>query len=428
MTFSALISPLREFCVVYPARRRFIALSGGLDSVVLLHLAAQAFPDEPLYAIHVNHGLQVEADQWQAFCERLCAQLNVRLFTHRVVLASASEQAARDARYGVFASHLEKHDQLLLAHHQNDQAETLLFRLMRGAGLRGLSAMAPHRRLGEALLLRPLLGYSRQTLEAIAQEQGYDWCEDPSNRSDTYARNYLRHQILPRLSARWSAVSQLAHVTDLLRDDLYLLESYLDDELALVTTSAEQLNLDLLGNVPEPRQLPLLRHWIYRATGVLINVKDLTDIAHMFLDSKGDAQPQRQLAGWVLRRYRQNLYLLRPATPSHISLPVFTEGQFQLPHGELEVARSTGGLSIRSAENLTWALAGEGRSCRPAGRPNKTLKKLFQEAGVPPWQRRHWPVLLDGEHVAAVAGICVCDGYQISEQGIVGFQIKWQPF
>ncbi|HDQ9214135.1 TPA: tRNA lysidine(34) synthetase TilS, partial [Pseudomonas aeruginosa] len=185
-----------------------VAFSGGLDSTVLLHLLAQLARSEALpalSALHVHHGLQAAADGWPAHCQAVCRSLGIPLRVERVQVAvgGSIEQAARDARYRAFQANLGEGQVLLTAQHLDDQAETLLFRLLRGAGLRGLAAMPASRPLGGGRLCRPLLGVSRAELEAYAQTHRLDWVEDPSNQDPRFSRNYLRREIMPRLASHW---------------------------------------------------------------------------------------------------------------------------------------------------------------------------------------------------------------------------------
>ncbi|NLC09122.1 MAG: tRNA lysidine(34) synthetase TilS, partial [Gammaproteobacteria bacterium] len=187
-----------------------VAFSGGLDSTVLLHILATQIPPSSrpaLRAVYIHHGLQQAAEDWPAHCQSVCEQLGVALSVIKIKVAQQAsvEQAARNARYAAYAEHLQPEELLLMAQHQDDQAETLLFRLLRGSGVTGLQAIPRQRALGQAHLLRPLLGIARQELEDYAQQHQLNWVEDPSNAEEYFDRNFLRRQIIPLLKQRWPA-------------------------------------------------------------------------------------------------------------------------------------------------------------------------------------------------------------------------------
>src|SRR3990167_5323944 len=233
-----------------------VALSGGLDSTVLLHLLASLAQREalpPLSAIHIHHGLQAAADVWPAHCRELCAALCVPLQVEYVQVAPGAslERAARDARYAAFAARLGAGELLLTAQHRDDQAETLLFRLLRGAGVQGLSAMPLSRALGAGQLVRPLLNCSRDELLAYAREHKLTWIEDPSNADERFSRNYLRRQVVPALLSRWpQAATTIAPSAAHLSEAAQLL-----DELAQQDMAPAQVSADFAG-LPLPNLAP----------------------------------------------------------------------------------------------------------------------------------------------------------------------------
>lgn len=222
----------------------YIAFSGGLDSTVLLHLLAdyaRSHAAPPLRAVHVHHGLQAAADAWPAHCKAVCANLGIALeVIHVQVSPGASlEQAARDARYAAFQQTLGPGDILFTGQHCDDQAETLLLRLLRGAGLRGLAAMPWQRPLGQGSLVRPLLGCARQQLQAYAQARGLAWIDDPSNADTRFARNFLRREVMPQLQQRWPQVGQnFARAAEHLGEALGLLDELAQGDLVTAQQGA----------------------------------------------------------------------------------------------------------------------------------------------------------------------------------------------
>ncbi|MGA9661556.1 MAG: tRNA lysidine(34) synthetase TilS, partial [Pseudomonas alloputida] len=290
-----------------------VAFSGGLDSTVLLHLLADYARNHvspPLRAIHVHHGLQSAADAWPAHCQAICDNFGIELqVIHVQVSPGASlEQAARDARYAAFRQVLGPGDILFTGQHRDDQAETLLFRLLRGAGLRGLAAMPVQRALGPGSLVRPLLGCSRQQLQDYGKAQGLVWIEDPSNADTQFARNYLRGEVMPHLQQRWPQASQnFARAAEHLGEALGLLDELAQEDLALARKGApiawpglDSLGLATLVALSPARQRNALQYWLSQRTR-------LPDTRHWagwadLRDAAADARPVWRLADGRLVR------------------------------------------------------------------------------------------------------------------------------
>lgn len=408
-----------------------IALSGGLDSAVLLHLLASLAQREalpPLSAIHIHHGLQAAADAWPAHCRALCAALSVPLQVDYVQVAPAAslEQAAREARYAAFAARLGVGELLLTAQHRDDQAETLLFRLLRGAGVQGLAAMPESRALGAGQLVRPLLNCSRDELLAYAREHKLSWIEDPSNADERFSRNYLRRQVMPALLRRWpQACANMARSAAHLNEAAQLL-----DELALQDIAAAQvpgefawlplanLALPALRGLSEPRQRNALRYWLRPLTA-------MPDSEHWagwqaLRDAASDAAPIWKLAAGELRRTDERLWWLTgdwlrsPASPhvavqanQQLALPGNGSVQIdgQLPAGNWQLGYRQGGDQL--------LLPGRGR---------RDLKRLFNELRVPAFVRDRLPLLRLDNQVMALANL---PGMQGAADG--SWQLHWQP-
>lgn len=312
------LAPWRE------ARGWCVAFSGGLDSTVLLHLLARLARSEALpalSALHVHHGLQTAADAWPAHCQVVCRSLGIPLRVERVQVAvgGSIEQAARAARYRAFQASLGEGQVLLTAQHLDDQAETLLFRLLRGAGLRGLAAMPASRPLGGGRLCRPLLGVSRAELEAYAQTHRLDWVEDPSNQDPRFSRNYLRQEVMPRLASHWpQAAAGMARCAAHLREAEELLGELAAIDLRACRAPSDLDWLDLPRIALEPlrrlgaaRQRNLLRAWLAPLTR-------LPDSDHWagwesLRDAGEDADPIWRLESGELRRGAGRLWWLPAA-------------------------------------------------------------------------------------------------------------------
>lgn len=408
-----------------------VALSGGLDSTVLLHLLAglaqrEALP--PLSAIHIHHGLQAAADAWPAHCHKLCAALAVPLqVTYVQVSPGASlERAARDARYGAFAAALAPGEVLLSAQHRDDQAETLLFRLLRGAGVQGLSAMPMSRPLGQGHLLRPLLQCSRAELQAYAEAHRLSWVEDPSNADERFSRNYLRRQVLPTLLKRWpQAASNMARSADHMGEAALLLDELAQQDLLKAQAPGlhpwlglPSLGLPALRELSEPRQRNALRYWLRERTA-------LPDSEHWagwraLRDAAVDAAPVWRLAAGELRRSDQTLYWLAGAwlrMPPSLDLALCSDQALGLPgNGQVCVE----GQLPPGDWRLAYRQGGE--QMLVAGRGRRDLKRLLNERRLPTFVRERLPILLNNGQPVALANLPGLDGPADGS-----WRLIWQP-
>lgn len=407
-----------------------VAFSGGLDSTVLLHLLAglaQREPLPPLRAIHIQHGLQAAAEAWPAHCQQVCDELGVSLLQREVqVLPGASlEQAARDARYAAFVELLGLDEVLLTAQHRDDQAETLLFRLLRGAGARGLAAMPATRTLGCGQLVRPLLAVSRAQLEAYARVHGLRWVEDPSNSDERFSRNFLRRQVLPLLAQRWpQAVASMARSAAHLSEAQDLLDELAQVDLAAIEQESRFAGLPLpslalapLLRLSAARQRNLVRYWLAPLT-------PLPDSDHWagwdsLATAAVDAAPIWRLAGGELHRADGRLWWLSgvylQALPS-IALSLPADKPLSLPgngHVCLRGPAPSGALQVRYRQG--------GEQLHLPQRGRRDLKRLLNEAGVPGFLRSRWPLLYQGEQLLAVANLP-----QLSVAAPETWQFVWQ--
>ncbi len=408
------------------AERCHLALSGGLDSCALLHLLVSLRDSLPwnLQAIHVNHGLQVVADLWQAHCETLCEQYQVPLQVVQLSLSPAPgesvEAVAREARYRALAEHMAPGDLLLTAQHQDDQAETLLLQLLRGSGPAGLAAMPALNRFYAGWQARPLLDVPKAAIEAYARQQRLTWEEDNSNRDLRFDRNYLRHKVMPLLNERWPAASAtLSRAARLSGELVSLAREEAESDLALARREeGAELSLDVLRRFDSIRLRNLLRHWILRCGAPLPSSRKLQRIEREAVNGRIDANPLIAWRGWEVRRFRDRLYLGRSLPPFEApdSLSWEDRGMLLLPEGlgRLRVESGKGGIDPErwSSAFVEVRFRRGGERCIPAGQAHhRPLKKLFQEWGVPTWRRSRLPlVYLDGE-LAAVPGYLVCQPF-----------------
>lgn len=410
MPEQALTRFLQQLPPDHGIRRLVLGFSGGLDSTVLLHALSRVAPrfGLPVFAVHVHHGLSPNADAWAQQAQTHCSDRAIPLQVHRVtVLEQASlEAAARDARRRAFAQSLQAGDALLLAQQRDDQAETLLFRLFRGAGVKGLGAMPAisvfRQEDGVAVpLWRPFLGLSRAQLLAYARQHHLSWVEDESNRDTRFARNFLRQDIIPRLQQHWPAVQEvLAATTQRLQEAETLLEEMAVELAAAAVDTQGRLDIAALQALSLPRQKLLLRHWLQQRGLPLPDEALLEKILTEVVAAREDATPLLAWSGAELRRYRQHLHAMPPLSPLPLDWCADWDGQagLLLPDGrELRLLSGEGPFHVnyrRGGERLQ--LAGQAHS--------RELKTLLQEQGVPPWERDRLPLLWRGDVLLAVIG------------------------
>lgn len=418
----------------------WVAFSGGLDSQVLLHALAGLRADLPgrLGAIHVNHNLQAAAADWANRCRGFCQvqgieyrELAVRA---RAQAGESPEAAARQARYRAFSDELVSGEVLLTAHHQDDQAETLLLQLLRGAGPKGLAAMPAVSVLGQGRLLRPLLEVGRAQLHAYAERHALQWIEDPSNAQLDFDRNFLRHRILPALRGRWPALGKvLARAAVHQAEAAHLLEDLARLDLARAPGASETENgvctrsIPMLLALSAPRRANLLRYWLHQHGAPVPSTAVLARIDRDVLNAAQDAEPEVHWGGVVVRRYRDRLFLeTQPQTEPVADLyPWSAEQAVAIAGGVLSPVRGVGkGVAVRhlAGRTLRVAFRRGGERLQPAGRrEHHSLKHLFQDAGVPPWERARVPLLYLDDILIAVAGYWVCEGFQadMQEPGVV---------
>lgn len=428
--------------------RIIVGYSGGLDSTVLLHLLnniAQTRPHLSLLALHIHHGMQSHADDWARHCTKQGLELGVNTRVMRVQVSQkagqSTEQAARQARFAAFESVLGPGDILCLAHHRDDQAETLLYRLLRGSGTLGLGAMRVYNDLGWGEMLRPLLSFSRGELEAYAQHHKLSWINDPSNKNTRFDRNYLREEVLPRLEERWPALTaNFARAAELNQEAADLLHEMARDDLQrVVSDNGKQLVRMKLREISPPRLRNMLRYWLQESGLSLPSRINLQRIQQELVQSNVAGSAVVQWPGAEVRVFKNELYCF-PSLPSFKPRgPITWDVSLSLERldmgealGQLLTSKSQGeGLDCTIVEkahavgklNIRWRTGGE--RCQPAGRPHsQKLKKLLQEYGLPPWLRGRLPLLYIGDELVAVPSLWVCKGFTAKENEM-GYVTQW---
>jgi tRNA(Ile)-lysidine synthase len=437
----ALIARLASTLERLPRPRAFqVAYSGGLDSTVLLHAMAglREGLGARLHAVHVDHGLSPAAAEWGEHCRAQCERLSIELAVLRVdarpVDGEGVEAAARRARYRALTGVVGPGDCLLTAHHQDDQAETLLLQLLRGGGPRGLAAMPLASRFSAGWHVRPLLDCARAELRRYALDSGLAWVEDASNADTGLRRNFVRHDVLPRLARHWPAAARtLARSAARCAEAAALLREVAEQDLsALAGPSPDELPVAGLLALSPVRRANLLRHWIERLGLPLPRSADLARIEREAMAARPDGTPSVAWPGAEVRRFRGVLHAMKPLPPLPSGRVIAWDlgRPARLPAGGvLEALPGEGaGLSRTRAfgRDATIRFRQGGERCRPAGRGHRhALKKLLQEAAVPPWLRDRIPLLYLDDELVAVPGVCVCEGYQ-AEEGEPALRLEWR--
>lgn len=400
-----------------------LALSGGLDSMVLLHLLASLRQKAGfcLKVAHVHHGLQAQADEWAVFCQAQAAALQVDFQLCRVQLADPArniEQQARTLRYQALAELLTPDTVLMTAHHADDQLETVLLALKRGSGLHGLAAIAAQKPVAGTQLVRPLLSFSRTELEQYAQAQQLAFVTDPSNQDDSFDRNFLRQHVLPLLQQRFPAISQTtARSCQLLQQSLEYQQQQLATELTQVLRH-DQLDLTRLAQLDNPARDLLLRHFLSRYD-LTPSAEQTREFVQCFLLAKTDAQPQLQWGDWQLRRFDGLLYLLDQKAQQQAAEPP-AEGALLMPELPLnwqhwqflwnsdakapDATWSSLPLAVPLAAQLRLTTGQLNQRFAAVGNVHsKALKDWCKQWKVPPWRRGSMPFIIAGQQNTVVA-------------------------
>ncbi len=353
-------------------KKLLVALSGGVDSVVLLHYLHQHYPDN-LSAIHVNHHLSKHCNEWQDFCQTLCESLRIEYKSVDIFLDEESnvEENARKKRYHALSDNLAIDAVLCTAHHQNDQAETVLLQLLRGSGMAGLSAMPTIKPLGKGVHYRPLLAVEKSSIVDYAKKHKLRWIEDDSNANTYFRRNFLRLEILPKLSEVYKGLTKtLARAAKNQSESLQL-----SQDLALIDIKNHQIINEYgristiqLGKLNTHRIKNILRFHLNSLDFLMPSDKSLTQILTL-INAKADATPLVTWGDYEIRRYQNQLYFINKQISKALVVCPLYESFKGLP-----------GFSVRyRTEGQRVTLEGKTHS--------QSLKKILQAANIPPWER-----------------------------------------
>ena len=407
-----------------------VAYSGGPDSTALLHALAQ-LPEahaRGLRALHVDHGLHPDSRQWSEHCRQLAKEWRVPCLVLRVEVDHAKgyglEAAARDARYRAFAMSLASDEYLLLGHHRDDQAETVLLKLLRGAGPEGLGGMREARALGQGTLWRPLLDVPRQLLRHYIDAFELPCIDDPSNANSRLSRNFLRHEILPRLSQHWpQAVESIVHSAKLSRSATEALErDWRTLQADILDTATGSLDAARWLALAPALRHPLLDDWLHARGLSAPTTAQREQIERQCLARDGQL-PCIRWAGAELHIWKGRLWGLPPQRRVDPLWRASWQGEpLALPDGGSLLLEAP----ARLQQPLTVGLRQGGEHIRPVGDAHtRELRDLFQQSSMPPWRRAACPLLYAGEELVGVG-----DRW-LTERGVVlfdaaGARPRWQ--
>ena len=454
---SLIENTLANFFLQYPDRTVVIAYSGGVDSQVLLHALARLKQnnqlDNPLTVCHINHGLSKNAALWQQSAQLQCQQLGLPLTVCEVLIDTSTSQSlealARDARYKALQAAAPKNALIITGHHSDDQSETFLLALKRGAGLKGLAAMARISSLSEHSLVRPLLDVTREDIVTYAKENHLDWVEDESNSDIRFDRNFIRHQIMPLLTKRWPAMlSTVQRSSEHCREGQLLLTELAEQDLALAElkpelkpeSNSKSLSVTQLVRLSQPRFNNLLRHFLQQQGCLMPSAEQLRQV-YLQISAPMDKTPAVKIGKVWLRRYQQRLYLTNDfedirqwktelcfdvkasainqsaltsiTLPDNLGILTFSYADAAvLPSENSNTEKLLKLLPPQKSQKISVSFSHQNPRCLPDYRQHsRPLKKVLQELALAPWLRQRIPFIYYDDILVAAAGYFVCKEY-----------------
>ena len=420
--------------------RVLVAFSGGVDSTVLLHALSKQLPPHRLLALHVDHSIQAGSSGWAIHCVKVCSQWGIQI--RKPVLMSEARQhldeaACRDARYAWFASLIRPGDVLVTGHHRDDQVETVLYRLLRGSGVHGLGGIQPERSFGSSILVRPLLACSRSDIAAYAAKQGLSWVTDPSNEDRRYDRNFLRHEIIAPLTARWPASDRsIDRAARHLRHAHALLEEIGHQDYDEFWEPAANcclghhgcMEVVRLEKLSTGRRFNLLRYWMSRNGYQPSSAKRLDELWRQANLARVDGNVRVAWPDAEFRRFRGYLYLLprQLMGPLPDSISWTTHIPIQCPEVGLRLharASHEGPLRLKPEWSTRLELGWRRRRARlkpMGGQHHRRLRNIFQESRIPPWERRRLPMIYRDGVPIGIPGVVLAEGFSaaVGDEGV----------
>ncbi|SFC20628.1 tRNA lysidine(34) synthetase TilS [Pseudoalteromonas denitrificans] len=414
-----------------------VALSGGVDSVVLLHLLHtfnKLHPEFKLEAIHVDHGLSLNAKNWQTFCSNLCNELDIPLKIAEVEVKKKARQSleaiAREQRYLALFKLSEPTSVIFLGQHQDDQVETFLLQLKRGSGLTGLSAMSMLSQQQGRSLFRPLLNTSREQIEAFSAQFGIQHIIDESNEDTIFDRNFLRHEVVPLLNQRFNNFNAcVSRSVDLLQQQQSLIDEISQSDLIQANKkahfkSSNSLPISFLASLTHARQANLVRHWLAQQNSLMPSKMMLEQILNQAINAKQDAKICIQIGLNTLQRFRNELYFV---SPKQIPENVFNciGSKVDLSNGDvLEKHCGKGVRELHFDEKLSIQFGVLKARIKPVNKPgSNTVKHWLKDAKVPTWERNLVPLVFYNDTLVQIVGYFINQNYA-HDQGVFWQRIE----
>jgi tRNA(Ile)-lysidine synthase len=376
---------VQQFISKYDFDNYVIAYSGGVDSQVLLHAFAKIVP-EKVIAFHVNHGISDNAQAWQDFCSGTAQALSVGFKFEKFNLLGESnlEDKARKARYGAFESEMNERTVLITGHHMDDQVETFMLNLMRGAGLDGLSSMPELKSFGAGFHGRPFLSIGKDELTDYAVSEQLQWVEDESNKDSVYDRNFIRNEVVPLLKSRWknasvSICNSVEHVQKA--------KVYIDKNVEMFDTQSDTINIALLQEFNEYEQVQIIRKWVSKHLGQSASQNMVNSIFNEIIPARDDAKMKWEQKNYFITRYNGLLYFVKKEKTVYDIAQIMKQADCNIPVEELVIKNRVKGATIQQ------------------GNIHKDIKKLFSEMKVPTWLREDMPFIYHNDELISVGGI-----------------------
>ena len=428
---------LKQQIQAHSIKKICVSLSGGVDSIVLLYALNQCLEKGCLIrAIHINHNLAKDSQDWADFCKRTCDRIQIQIDIHSIKVKTTEgfgiEAAARKARYQKLQRSIQEGEWLMTAHHQEDQLETILLRMARGTGIEGLQGIQKQFNFGKGKILRPLLNVSKSEVLAYARKNNLDWVEDASNQETYFDRNFLRMNIIPKLKERWPAFSSsVSRLSNISNQTSTLLKELAQQDLGS-NYPIKNLDIDILKNKSNGRVINIIRFLILKNEMSVPSMKVLNSGVNILLNPKS-VNPTMVWNNYCIKRYVDKLYFLKlselqPNQSNKLMHWSIDEPLILDENGSsLAAIMAIGkGLSLKKCnKNLDVQFRKGGESIRPVGHKiTKKLKKLFQEDHILPWTRDKIPLLYKKNELIGVGDLWFNQNYIASEEEN-GFLVNW---